>query len=172
MSQRRVRAFIAFVAFIALAVGVTALGDALAGEHGRVASRDVFFATGFPSAKVPDTEGHAIYLLEAKGMSFSEKWGPCLLVQAGTGDYTKGLGPCEGYTHYIYPDGSTRTIKWKGEARAVGPGITGGGVGAGTWTYIKGTGKFEGIQGGGTFEYRVLGPGQWYSDGEGDYTLP
>ena len=169
MSRYKMFAFIVLMTF---AFGIALVADALAGENGRVVSRDVLFATGFPSAKVPDTEGHAIYLLEAKGMSFSEKWGPCLLVQAGTGDYTKGLGPCEGYTHYIYPDGSTRTIRWKGEAKTVGRGITGGGVGAGTWTYVKGTGTFEGIQGGGTFEYRVLGPGQWYSDGEGDYTLP
>ena len=37
---------------------------------------------------------------------------------------------------------------------------------------LKGTGKFEGIKGDGTYKYWVVGPGQWYSDGEGEYTLP
>ena len=95
-----------------------------------------------------------------------------MLVLSGTGDYTKGIGPAEGYSFYTYPDGSTITTKWKSEAKTVGRGITGGGGGESTWTYIKGTGKFEGIQGGGTSKYWVLGPGQWYSDGEGEYTLP
>jgi hypothetical protein len=162
----------AFIALISLAFGIALVGNVMAGERGKVVFRDVHFATGFPSAKVPDTEGHAIYLLEAKGMSFSEKWGPCLFVQSAVGDYTKGLGPYEVYVHYTYPDGSTITAKVKGEAKSVGKGITGGGGGGGTWTYIKGTGRFEGIQGGGTGRYWVLGPGQWYSDSEGEYTLP
>jgi len=161
----------AFVALIVL-LGPAIVRDAVAGERGKVVFRDVFFATGFPSAKVPDVEGHAIYLIEAKGMSFNEKWGPCLFVQSVMGDYTKGLGPYEGYIHYTYPDDSTITTKVKGESKTVGRGITGGGSGGGTWTYIKGTGKFEGIQGGGTGQYWVLGPGQWYSDSEGEYTLP
>jgi len=162
----------AFIALIALAFGIATVGDAQAGERGKVVSRDVLFATGFQSAKVPDVEGHVIYLLDAKGMSFNEKWGPCLLVLSGAGDYTKGLGPAEGYSHYTYPDGSTITTKWKAEAKTVGRGITGGGGGEATWTYIKGTGRFEGIKGGGTSKYWVLGPGQWYTDGEGEYTLP
>jgi hypothetical protein len=41
-----------------------------------------------------------------------------------------------------------------------------------TWTYTKGTGKFEGFQGAGTFKAYILGPGQWYSDWEGECTLP
>jgi hypothetical protein len=163
---------VGMMALIAFTMGIILVGDALAGERGKVVARDVFFATGFPSAKVPDQEGHAIYLLEAKGMSFNEKWGPCLLVQSGVGDYTKGVGPYEGYIHYTYPDGATITIKFKGEAKRVGKGMTGSGEGGGTWTYIKGTGRFEGIQGGGTSRYWALGPGQWYSDGEGEYTLP
>jgi hypothetical protein len=162
----------AFVTLIGFALGIALVGDALAGERGKVVSRDVHFAASFSSAKVPDTEGHAIYLLEAKGMSFNEKWGPCLLALSGAGDYTKGLGPSDGYTHYAFPDGSTITSKWKGETKTVGRGITGGGGGEATWTYIKGTGRFEGIKGGGTSKYWVLGPGQWYTDGEGEYTLP
>jgi len=162
MKTIRVAAFIAFIAF---ALGIATVDDALAGERGKVVVRDVCFSTNYVSAKVPDVEGHAINLIEAKGMSFSEKWGPCLLVLGAMQDYTKGVGPYQGYIHYTYPDGSTITIKIEGKGK---PGARG----EGTWSYIKGTGKFEGIQGGGTRQYWVLGPGQWYVDAEGEYTLP
>ncbi|MDH7499053.1 MAG: hypothetical protein QHH30_01545 [candidate division NC10 bacterium] len=155
----------ALIAVIVLFVGVAVVSDALAGEKGRVAVRDVFFSTNYVSAKVPDAEGHAVHFIEAKGMSFSEKWGACLLVMVAAQDYTKGVGPYHGYIHYTYHDASTITIKIEGEGR---PGQRG----EGTWSYTKGTGKFEGIQGGGTREYWVLGPGQWYVDAKGEYTLP
>ena len=159
----------AFIALITLVFGIAVVGDALAGEKGKVVVRDVFFSQGYlASTKVADVDGHAMNLLEAKGMSFSEKWGPCLLVLRVVQDYTKGVGPYEGYIHYTYSDGSTITIKIKGEGKAAGPGAKG----EGTWTYLKGTGEFEGIQGGGTREYWVLGPGQWYADAKGEYTLP
>jgi hypothetical protein len=89
-----------------------------------------------------------------------------------TGDRTKGLGPSEGYNVTTYPDGSTITAKVKAEATSAGSGKSGSGEGEGTYTWVRGTGKFQGIQGGGTFKFRVLGPGQWYADFEGEYTLP
>jgi len=56
----------------------------------------------------------------------------------------------------------------KGAARS----ISGASSTEGTWTCIKGTGKFKGIQGAGTWKSYILGPGQWYTDIEGEYTLP
>ena len=156
---------ITFIALITLAFAGALVADALAGEKGNVVVRDVFFSAGYTSAKVPDLEGHVMNLIEAKGMSFSEKWGSCLLTMSATQDYTKGVGPYQGYIHYTYPDASTITIKITGEGK-------GSSRGEGTWTYLKGSGRFEGIEGGGTREYTVLGPGQWYADAEGEYTLP
>ena len=163
---------IALTALITLAFAVSVSPTALGVEKGKVKSRDVYFATNFRSAKVPHEEGHNMFLMEAKGMSFSEKWGAAVGVMTGTGDYTKGAGPCEGYVQWTYPDGSTLTIKYKAQQKGAGAGITGGAGGDGTFTYINGTGKFEGIKGGGTVEYSVLAPGQWYADGIGDYILP
>jgi len=155
----------AFVTLIGFALGIAMVGDALAGEKGKVVVRDVFFMTNYVSAKVPDVGGHAVNFIEAKGMSFTEKWGACLFVMVAVQDYTEGVGPYLGYLHYTYRDGSTISIKMEGKGK---PGERG----EGTWSYIKGTGKFEGIQGGGTREYWVLGPGQWYVDAKGEYTLP
>jgi len=156
---------VALIAVISLLVSVAVVGDALAGERGKVVVRDAFFSTNYVSAKVPDVEGHAVNFIEAKGMSFTEKWGACLLVMVAVQDYTKGVGPYLGYIHYTYRDGSTISIKIEGKGKP-------GEKGEGSWSYIKGTGRFEGIQGGGTGQYWVLGPGQWYTDSEGEYTLP
>ena len=60
----------AFIALITLAFGIAIVGDALAGERGKVVSREVYCASSFPSVKVPDAEGHAIYLVDAKGVGF------------------------------------------------------------------------------------------------------
>ena len=163
---------IGLIALICLALSVSATPNALSEEKGKWASRVVWFAPGFESASVPDVEGHTIYLIKAKGISFGEKWGPALAIMSGAGDFTKGVGPHEVYAHLTFPDGSTITTKAKGVQTGAGTGITGGGGGEGTWTFVKGTGKFEGIKGGGTYKYSVVGPGQWYVDNEGEYTLP
>lgn len=143
-----------------------------AAERGKVTGRLVLYATSFQSIPVGDVEGHIIFLFEAKGIGFWEPWGAALLKNSATGDRTKGLGPAESYEIYTFPGGSTITTKSKGEATSAGTGKTGTGGGEGTWTFLGGTGKFQGIQGGGTFKWWVLGPGQWYSDFEGEYTLP
>jgi hypothetical protein len=117
-------------------------------------------------------EGHTIHLIESKGIGFNEKWGAYLIYEPMTLDVTKGEGPLQGYSQFTYPDGSTITNKWEGKNMGGGRTITGAASGEGTWTYIKGTGKFEGIQGGGTFKSYNMGPGQFYADFEGEYTLP
>ena len=148
------------------------MGNAIGDSPHKVTGRDVLYATNIQIVPVGDVEGHNIYLLESKGIGFREPWGPCLIKNSETGDRTKGLGSNEGYGVSTYPDGSTITTKFKAESTRAGSGQTGAGEGEGTYTCVRGTGKFQGIQGGGTFKYRVLGPGQWYADWEGGYTLP
>jgi hypothetical protein len=143
-----------------------------AAEKGKVTGRTVWYATNFQMIPVGDAEGHIIFVFEAKGISFWEPWGACLVKESTAGDRTKGLGPVEFYDINTFPDGSTIMTKGKGESTSAGAGKTGTGAGQGTWTFVSGTGKFQGIQGGATFKYWALGPGQWYSDGEGEYTLP
>jgi hypothetical protein len=143
-----------------------------AAERGKLTGRWVFYATNFQSIPVGDAEGHNIFLLEAKGIAFWKPLGVCLIKDSETGERTKGLGFAEGYEIHTFPDGSTITIKTKTEATSTGTGKTGSGGGEGTWTFVSGTGKFQGIQGGGTLKFWHAGPGQWYADLEGEYTLP
>jgi hypothetical protein len=160
------------VALMAFAMGIFLVGDALAGETGKVADRGVYYAATVHTLKVPDVEGHTIYLFESKGIGFSEKWGACLIYQICTLDLIKGEGTHQGYNQVTFPDGSTLTTKFEGKNMGASRTITGSHSSEGTFTYIKGTGKFEGIQGGGTYKSYHMGPGQWYSDSEGEYTLP
>jgi hypothetical protein len=143
-----------------------------AAERGKVTGRAVWYATNFQSIPVGDVEGHIIFLFEAKGITFFEPWGTALGKESTIGDRTKGLGPTEYYDINTFPDGSTITTKGRGESTSAGAGKTGTGGGEFTWTCVRGTGKFQGIQGGGTGKFWALGPGQWYADFEGEYTLP
>jgi hypothetical protein len=143
-----------------------------AAERGKVTNRLVLYVTNTQMIPIGDVEGHIIFLYEAKGIAFWEPWGPVLNKESGIGDRTKGLGHHECYDIYTFPDGSTITTKFKGKTTSAGSGKTGAGGGEGTWTFVSGTGKFQGIQGGGTSKFWHAGPGQAYADIEGEYTLP
>jgi hypothetical protein len=155
---------VGIMALIVFAMGILLMGEALAGERGKVSNREIWFMPTIQTLKVPDMEGHTIHLWEAKGIIFTEKWGVCQGYVPATSDFNtpKGEMTSKGYVQYTYPDGSTTVQKWESKGRTP----------PGTWTYIKGTGKFEGIQGGGTFTFGMVGPDRWYTDIEGEYTLP
>ena len=155
---------IAFIALITLAFAVTLVGDALAGEKGKLVSRLVFHVTTFQSVKVGDVEGHTIWLIEQKAIFFNQKWGAGLLTTTGMGEDLNGEWTGGGFDQYTFPDGTTYTDRWEGKGGASG--------GQGTWTTLKGTGKLAGMQAHGIWKSHPLGPGQAYSEGEGDYTLP
>ena len=163
---------VGMMALIAFAMSIFLVGDVVAGERGKVSNREIWFMTTIQTLKVPDMEGHAIYLIEAKGIGFSEKWGAYLIYETLTLDLIKGEGTIQGYDQLTFPDGSTITSKFEGKNMGGGRTITGSASGEGTSTYIKGTGKFEGIQGGSTYKFYDPGPGQYYSDVEAEYTLP
>ena len=155
---------VGMMALIVFTVGILLVGNAVAGERGKITMREVLCGTAFHEQKVSDLEDHAIFAYEAKGITFYEKWGPCLVTETGTLDLLKGEGPGKGYSHYTFPDGSTITMNWEGKIRPGGA--------EGTWTQIKGTGKFVGIQGEGTWKSYNLSPERWYDDSEIKYTLP
>jgi|APFre7841882654_1041346.scaffolds.fasta_scaffold38260_1 hypothetical protein len=167
---------VGMMVLIAFAMGIFLVGDAVAGERGKIIDRWVQYITTIQTLKVPDVEGHTIHMVETKGIGSNEKWGAYLTYQTYTMDLIKAEGTHQGYTHATFPDGSTMNMKFegknKGAAVKFSADIVGSAAAEGTFTYIKSTGKFEGIHGGGTYKVYVLGPGQFYSDLEGEYTLP
>ena len=160
------------VVLIVFAMGIVLVGDAVTAERGKVTYRQANYTTTIHTLKVPDVEGHTNTLIEAKGIAFYDKWGSAVTIMTISLDLIKGAGTFHGYTLTTYPDGSTTIGKFEGKSTATGATLTGMASSEGTWTYTKGTGKFQGIQGKGTFKSYILGPGQFYSDNEGEYTLP
>jgi hypothetical protein len=155
---------VGMMALISFTIGVLLVGHTVAGEKGISAAQTAYYGTTLHTLKVPDMEGHIIFAYEAKGITFHEKWGPCLVNEIGTADLLKGEGTVQGYSHYTFPDGSTNSMKWEGKVR--------GARAEGTWAYIKGTGKYKGIQGEGTWKSSHMSPEQWHSEDTGEYTLP
>ena len=92
-----------------------------------------------------------------------------------TGEINQGSGKAQGYGLTTLEDGSTQWFKYQQTVTPNPDGKTS--RYEGKLEYIKGTGRFEGIQGNGTFTFKRLAPlpgvgAQFLSDGTATYTLP
>jgi hypothetical protein len=159
---------LAFITLITLAFGIVIVGDALAGE--KVKGRIVGYTVKWEQVGVGDQEGHVIAVAESKGIS-SITMGRMLpdgmlyrLPSLYDGNLKTGVGSHVGYSEYTDRDGDKIYSKEKGK-------FAGGGIGEGEWAFVKGTGKFEGIKGKGTWSSLSLSPTQWYVDWEGEMEL-
>jgi hypothetical protein len=153
--------FIAISALITLAFGVTLISDALAGE--KVKGRNTYYTTKWQQIPVGDEEGHVIALWESKSITtiFQGKAIPDGLVGRTVGSIDMGKTGVR-YLHYIneFTDKDGDKI------------YCGEGTSPGKWVYLKGTGKFEGIRGGGSYKSYQLNPQQSYGDWEAEVELP
>ena len=139
-----------------------------------IKSRQVLFITKGEVLQVGDVPDHIIGLYDQTGLASFDTGEVASIAQKGTLDYIKGSGTIQGYAITTYEDGSTTTSKWHGTTRP-DPGGKGS-LFESTWTYTHGTGRFAGIQGGGTSTGRRFVPfgggAQLYTDSTGTYTLP
>jgi len=127
------------------------------------------------TVKVTHMEGVVIGVLDRKGLSWFENGDIATTSCRGTFDMKKGF---QGYSSIAFDDGSTLVLSWKGPTSRVPPGGKFGGY-SGTFEYAKGTDRFEGIKGSGTFTAKAP---QWnndykakgftYYEFSGTYTLP
>jgi len=170
MAAIRVMAFVALIALVAMAV----VGDALAGEKWK--GRTVWYAVKWEQVNVPGEEGHLVAVCEAKAIG-SRIEGEVLregqiehVAQLLDIDLKTGLGHGHGYGVSTDRDGDKYWSRWEGKR------VKGGKLFASYWegqtTLLGGTGKFEGIQGGGPFSSYPIAPMQWYSDWELEVELP
>jgi len=156
---------VAMMALIAFAMSIVLVGDALAGE--KFKCRTVWVTTKVERINVDDEKGHAIVLGEAKGIisnmqgkTFGEGW-------LGWTVYYGDSRPKTGFTGYGYltltnKDGDKIYMKY--ESKPPGPD---------EWTFFKGTGKFEGVQGKGTSStVFTVDRTMWYVNWEGEVELP
>jgi hypothetical protein len=165
MSKSKIVGMIALIAF---AMGIFLVGDALAGE--KVKGRIVCTNSKVQSVNVPDREGHVIVLYEGKcvntvfagaryldGGAVNEV-GVVDLLNPKTGEQI-----FHGYQEYILSDGGK--IYGRFEFTHVSEGIS-----HGTWEFLYGTGRYEGIKGRGTWAGPNLGD-RWYGNWEGEMEL-
>ena len=71
----------------------------------------------------------------------------------------------QGYGVMTYKDGDMTLRTWEGRPVAQGQW-------KGTWTFKKGTGKYEGAKGGGTWTSYSLTPEQGYVEAVGEIEMP
>ncbi len=158
---------------LAGAVLVLFMGVSLAGAE-TIKSRQVLFITKGEVLQVGDVPDHIIGLYDQTGLASFDTGEVASIAQKGTLDYIKGSGTIQGYAITTYEDGSTTSSKWQGTTRP-DPGGKGS-LFETTWNYTHGTGRFAGIQGGGTSTGQRFVPfgggAQLYTDTVGRYTLP
>ena len=164
MSWSKILTIITVVVFV---FGLAMIDCAVAGEKIKV--HGVSFVTNFNQMEVGDEEGHLLLLIEQKVLYIDEKTGERMV---GTSknlmdvNVKTGQGTLQGYGIDTFPNGDKVTGTHEGK-------IVGKGHWKGTWTYVKGTGKHEGIKGAGTWDSYSFGQGQpSYMEVEGEVEVP
>jgi hypothetical protein len=157
---------VGIMALIAFAMGIILVGNALAGE--KFKCRTVWVSTKVERINVDDEKGHAFVLGEMKGIisnmegkTFGEGW-------LGWSGYIADISPKIGMTGNGYmtlTDKDGDKIYMKYEFKPPGPHQP--------WTFFKGTGKFEGVRGKGTFSSVLTAdPTLSIANWEGEVELP
>ncbi len=138
--------------------------------------RDVFHYVKVEVIKVGDVDGHITGIAEAKGLEFDESSGQVAnYSNKPMFDYINGSGPFQGYSISTFEDGSTLITKYEGTTTALPGGVS---TWKGTVSSMKGTGRFEGIQGTASFTGKRMAPltpggsADCYTDYIRTYTLP
>ena len=152
------------LAFI-LTLSVT---TSMAQEKVKITSKYTGVFTKTEQIKPDDTEGHTLNLYEAKGAGTGSNGG-FTFVNQGMSDLVKGNGTHHGYYKATDKDGHFYYTKWQGQVTTTkspeGKPIVKFG---GTWSFTRGTGKWENTQGGGTYKGWFIGPGIYTVITEGE----
>ena len=120
--------------------------------------------------EVGDTPGHFVSVNENKGVTSDGKFVRYFTTRS---DLIKGNGTISGYGKYVeVKDGDAYFLKLDGSASTTkSPEGKLKITFKGTYSYTKGTGKYENIQGGGAFSGGYIGKGILFTDVEGEYFI-
>jgi hypothetical protein len=163
----------AFIALITLAFGVTIVGDALAGEKYKI--RGVFYTIKWETINVPGEEKHLLALVDSRGVLTNlegKPFGDGMVVQS-VGLLDIDLKSESGFGNWYeeYTDRDGDKICTKSEGRRV-KGQYWGSSWEGMVTIVKGTGKYEGIQGRAKWSYYNPAKMQTVVNAEWEVDLP
>jgi hypothetical protein len=161
---------VGMMALIAFAMGIVMVGDVVAGEY--VKGHLIKHHTKWQQINVGDEDGHVLVVHESKGVNTiieGPNWfNDCLYRDTTLADINLKtfLGSSKTYAEITDRDGNKWYFTPEGKSIKEGKYAWGG-----TWKTIKGTGKFEGIQGKGTWKWYAVGD-QAIIDWEGEIELP
>ena len=161
-----------FVTVICLALGA-ACNESWAEEMNFTIDSYVIKVESVP---LGDAEGHVLMLGERRGVANFEDGSVAAYHTSFICDVSKMTGPCEGYSDLTFADKSQTFSKWK-----LTVGIPEGKqlpAFKGTGNWIKGTGKYDGMEGGFSFSGFYLTPYNEVTKGDqvvkvtGSFKLP
>jgi len=167
LKSKRVMLLLISLASI-FALGVT---TSIAQEKIKISGKHYGVTTKVEVIEVDDTEGHILSIAESKGVDVVTG---DYFVNRGFVDHVKGNGLFIGYQKTVDKDGDVTFRKFEGKSTTTlspeGKPIT---ITEGTFSFIKGTGKWENIHGGGTSKAKSIGPGMgiFMDDWEGEYFI-
>jgi hypothetical protein len=162
-SKRLVLLLISLAAIFAF--GIT---TSLAQEKIKIKGKRVGTSESKP-IEVDDIEGHILSTGIAKGVDVVNNE---IFISWSTADLVKGNGTHQGYGKGIDKDGNVYFNTFQGKISTTmspqgRPLVTF----EGTWSLVRGTGKWENAQGSGSYKGRFIGPGIFTYDWEGEYFI-
>jgi hypothetical protein len=164
------------VLFVSLAlVFVFVVATSMAQQKTKIAGEMTCAYVMQEKLNVGDTEDHIISLGQSEGTNAStgkEKFmDGAQVVNMSFSDVVKGNGSHQGYIKHVQ-NGNSTFAGWNGKIVTIfsdegTPIITFEGI----FTYIKGTGQFEDIQGSGTFKGKFISEEEYTVEWEGEYFI-
>jgi len=163
MSRSKLCAVLILVSFVLM---VAMIDGAVAAEKMKFHGTSV--TTNSQTMEVGDEEGHMLIIAEAKQIYINQETGVnATSISKSLMDINikTGRGSLKGYGVTTYPNGDK--IFRMHEGKPVGKGHW-----KGTYSYIRGTGKYEGVKGKGTWDSYSLAQGMSYMEIEGEQEIP
>ena len=166
-----------WILFVSLIIAAWLLGSIIQ-AHAQtytVKCREISHTVNFHKTEVGDVPGHIIAMVDNAGVLSCDDGSIATTSTKAVLDLIKGSGMGQGYSLDTYEDGSTQWTKFQETTTLSSDGKTA--RWEGTSEFIKGTGRFEGIQGTNSFSGKRLqsvpgGGAQLYTDSINTYTLP
>ncbi len=158
---------VGIMALIAFATGILVVENAVAGE--KFKWRIVWYTVKSETVNVPSEEGRILLVWEDKGiltvLQGSKLMDGMVGFNVGSADLNTKTGTGVGHGENVWTDRDGDKMYWAWEGKAEK------GFYSGQDTFMRGTGKFEGMKGKGTWTSFMPAPNQSYVNREGEIEL-
>ena len=165
MSKSKILGIMVLVAFV---MGIFLVANAVAAE--KFKWRGVWYTVKVQSVDVPGEEGRVMVIREDKGiltvLQGSKLMDGMVGVNVPSADVNTKTGTGFGHGVILFTDRDGDKMYWAWESKMEK------GISSGPITVLRGTGKFEGLKGKGTWSAVTVAPNQFYVDWEGELELP